>query len=216
MSNVPVDIKEQIKKALTSVRERAVPLPGNTIKIEAGLFQLPTGESADEITVVLLDWRYSRSYFDKPYQPGSKERPKCFALSASFIDSPHGRSPEAQATQCSDCPFDEWGSALNGGGKACREHRLLAVTTVNADLAEPMLLRVPPTSLSAFDQIPVALQTAGKTPFEHKLRISLEPQGTYSKMKFKLLDATPEDLLPKYLELYQAAQKMLDRLPVED
>jgi hypothetical protein len=96
---------------------------------------------------VIIHKATRRVFWDRPYgeevddddENGGK--PACQSYDGDHgIGNPGG--------DCATCPLNEWESAENGKGKACRESRQLFILTEGEML--PITLTIPPGSLGAF------------------------------------------------------------------
>ena len=111
-------------------------------------------EPAASLELVILDVGPSpdmrvnnRVFYIEKYEPGSKAKPDC---SSSNGVSPDAHITTPQSKQCATCPQNVSGTSATGKGKACASTKRLAVATPD-NLGEPMLLKVPPTSLIALN-----------------------------------------------------------------
>ena len=96
-----------------------------------------------------------RSWYEDAYTQGSNSEPDCFSRNGLAPDA-NVKPENKQSDRCAVCPQAQWKSARQGGGKACRENRHVAV------MLPPMFagglrdglarLRVPPASLSVLKQ----------------------------------------------------------------
>lgn len=147
-----------------------------------------------EIVIVRSNVRPSKSYFDKTYEEGSSELPRCF--------STDGIAPDAQIadpihSQCASCPKNAWGSGKpTPSGKksrACSDVRRMAVSFAH-EIAEKgasatlYLMRVPPASLNPLkDYAEKILQPRGLYPFAVVTRVGFDPNTSHPKLTFKAL-----------------------------
>lgn len=101
-----------------------------------------------ELTGVILDFAFDYTYYDRPFDPNQITSPACFALGRDVETlSPDDNSPVRQTDgSCKLCPNNEFGSALNGSGKACRN----SLRVLFKDLSDGSVwkVRFSPTSLS--------------------------------------------------------------------
>lgn len=115
-------------------------------------FEVPTlagTENVKEIHAVCVRWLDVRQYWEKDFAGG--EPPDCASNDmVRGIGKPGGL--------CETCPNSQWESAPKGGGKACKEKKILFLLTKDSLL--PKILSVPPTSLSVVNKL--FLQLAGK------------------------------------------------------
>jgi hypothetical protein len=105
-----------------------------------------TGDLATAIEVVIVDYskNVTRVFYATKYDEESTAAPDCYSN-----DGVSPAADAAEAKQCATCPHAQWGSRITENGvkaKACADTRRLAVATVD-NIEDPMLLRVPPTSL---------------------------------------------------------------------
>ena len=100
--------------------------------------------SAIEVVILRVNKLESKVYYEGKYEKGSNAKPTCY--------SNNGATPELdaqvpQAKSCSVCPHAAWGTGGNGKGFACRGTRRIAIAAPDK-LDDPMLVRVPPTSIA--------------------------------------------------------------------
>ena len=148
---------EMVTTAVISLKNKRFTL--NDIKL---------GTSLD---VVILADAYEHAYYDKPYDPDVISPPACFAINTVHADmKPEPDKwfiPLPQAEKCQGCPLDEFGTARQGKGKACRNGRRLLVAAVSngkANLKDLAVINVPPTSLKAFSRYVKQITTSKKLP----------------------------------------------------
>lgn len=97
-------------------------------------------DSVKELSGVIIDHHPINAYWEKEYS-GEKNPPDCSSLDGVTAES--GR-------KCASCPNNQYGTALKGKGKACKNmHR---VYLVREGEIFPLLIAVPPTSLENFKQ----------------------------------------------------------------
>lgn len=142
-----------------------------------------TGDPATSIQVAILRVNpgLSKAYYTGGYQEGVESKPECFSNDGV---RPDANSPEPQAKSCAGCPFNAFGSANNGKGKACRDTKRMAIATVD-NLEEPMMLRVPATSLKNLAAYGKLLTEKGVGTSFVATRIGFDPQSTHQVLTFK-------------------------------
>lgn len=107
---------------------------------------------------------------------------------------------------CEKCPKNEFGSAANGHGKACKETRALFLVRQGDHL--PIVISVSPASLSHFKKYILGL----KVPYSGVVtRLSLGKTKNadgiqYSEIKFQSIGLLPQEAIDK-LKKYGAALK---------
>lgn len=107
-----------------------------------------TGDVATSVEVVIVAYNpnVSKVFYVDKYEEGSNDKPTCYSNDGI---SPASDAQEPQSMKCATCPHNAWGSRVTDSGKqakACSDSRRLAVAAPT-QLNEPMLLRVPPTSM---------------------------------------------------------------------
>lgn len=178
MTMDPADLREIVEANLGGRISRenveTIKAPG----VGGAAWKIETAEGTrdtDTVTGVIIHRTSQRAYYEKSYKAGSSEPPTCFSTDMETgIGSPGG--------SCETCPFNQFGSARVGEGKACREYGLLFL--LMPDQIMPTIVRVPPTSLKRLRQYMSRLVTA-KPPaafFQVITEVKLVQPG----------DATPE------------------------
>ena len=85
----------------------------------------------NQMAVIILDHILENVFYDGDFDPNNPQPPTCFAFGRSDDDmAPHETvvaEGQAQNETCNGCPFNQWGSADKGRGKACRNTRRLAM-----------------------------------------------------------------------------------------
>jgi hypothetical protein len=142
-----------------------------------------TGEPASsiQVAIVRVNPGLSKAYYAGGYVEGVESKPECFSNDGI---RPDPNAEEAQAKSCASCPFNAFGSASTGKGKACRDTKRMAIATVD-NLEEPMMLRVPATSLKNLAQYGKLLTEKGVDTRFVATRIGFDPHSTHQVLTFK-------------------------------
>lgn len=143
-------------------------------------------EVAQSISVVILrsNKGVARTYYKDKYVAGSDDPPLCYSNDGQV---PALDAENRQAKSCAACPHSKWGSVIteNGKkGKACSEVKRLAVAPVG-QLNDPMLLRIPPTSLKEWDKYVDMLVKRGLNPTQLMTKVSFDPDVAHQLLVFK-------------------------------
>ena len=90
-------------------------------------------------------------------------------------------NPVYKKRPCSTCPWNEWGSATDDAGnrrrgKACKEQRRVFMMVPGYQL--PIVLTLPPTSITPWDDYCSALATAGKSELKRQVILTLSKAGS--------------------------------------
>lgn len=184
------------------------------VKIPTGgglAFEVP-GDDEDnpdmekEIVGVIVDHHPVNAFWQDKYS-GQNNPPTCSSMDGSKgIDIETG-----EVKPCNSCPYNQWGTAEDGRGKACKNmHR---VYIKRSDELFPLLLTLPPTSLKNFSNF-LAKRVLGKgrkSP-EVLTKVTLKKatsgQGiAYSQAAFSVAGVLPGELaeeMKRYAEQIKA------------
>ena len=158
-------------------------------------------EPARSIEVVILrsNKGTAKVFYAKKYTPGSVEKPDCYSNDGV---APAADAVNAQAKKCAACPHNQWGSRITDEGKkakACSDVKRLAVAAPDT-LNDPMLLRVPATSLGNWDEFVKVVVGRGYAPLQCKTRISFDPEATHQLLQFKPLGVFGGDVVAEAIQ----------------
>lgn len=152
-----------------------------------------------EVVVVDVNPNKSRVYYKGGYEEGSSNKPDC---SSNDNIAPAADAANPQAKKCAVCPHSQYGSRINEAGKksfACSESMRLAVAPVG-QLNDPMLLRVPPTSLKALGAFGRDVQLKGAEPHQVITRVGFDYTVSHPALTFKPLRYVTEDMYATIME----------------
>jgi len=219
-SNLPINYEEQLAKEAAEIAKRIAAPTGDRIRIANNrTFVAPDGSEGETLEGVVVDFVSTNLFYDGPYDRDNPQPPACFAIGpepSTLV--PSANSPSKQADTCSSCPNNQFGSATNGKGKACKNTRLLAVVPITAldnpgEDAPIWILSVPPTSLKAYDSYVHTLASKHRTvPIGVITEISLDPEATYASPRFRVVRPLAKDEFPVFMSQRESAR---DRLIVE-
>lgn len=213
-----IDIREQIKRELAEVRKSVAPPATNRISTKDKKFTLPGNRvHTGPLRAVVLDHRNLNRYYTQPYNANNPIPPDCFAIAKAFDDlSPanHDGVKSPQADDCASCPRNQWKSAPNGKGKACRNMVRLALAATSSEEEEILTLEIPPTGLKNWAALVSELETIGKLPIQVIVDIEFDEAMSYPVPKFKAVDIVED--LEHFWELREKAQALLDQAPSTD
>lgn len=185
----------------------------------------------NQIPVVIVGSMIEKALYEGRYDPNNPDPPVCFALDTDTDNL--APIPEDVADlkndQCADCPFNQWGSADTGRGKACKDVRRLAmipagviekngdVTLIDdpkaVDKAEFGFAKLPPTSLNSWAGFVRTLASTMKRP-PHGVfaMLRVEPDEVNQfKVIFEPLDLIDKKLMPSVYTRHLAAMEELKR-----
>lgn len=134
----------------------------------------------------------ARTYYAKKYSQGDDAKPDCFSNDGV---TPSPEAENRQCKTCAACPKAQWGSVITDNGKkgkACSEVKRLAVAPAG-QINDPMLLRVPPTSLRPWDNYVASLIKRGVNPAQVVTQVAFDPEVTHQQLVFKAVDFIDEE-----------------------
>lgn len=137
-----------------------------------------------ELVIIRTHPGMAKVYYEKKYVQGSADKPDCYSNDGK---APAEDAENPQARNCALCPHNQWGSRItenNKKGKSCSDVKRVAVASPT-QINDPMLLRVPPTSLKNWDAYVDALKKRGMRPTQLVTKIGFDPTVSYQMLTFK-------------------------------
>ena len=167
-------------------------IPFDVIKIPSGgglVFEVPGDdpENPDTEKVIrgIIVHHHAVNAWWKEAYTGGNAAPDCASLDGKLgVDMVTG-----ETKRCDACPFNQFGSADNGNGKACKNGHRIYILREGEML--PLMISLPPTSLKALkDYLAKRLIMKGIRPVDVITEISLAKEKNadgiaYSKCVFK-------------------------------
>lgn len=135
-----------------------------------------------DVVLVKASPNTAKAYYDTEFRDGEDSKPRCF--------SNDGKYPDASIAQpccksCAACPFNRFGSARQGKGKACSDSIRIAVAPAGM-LDDPLMIKVPATSMKALGEYGRTLARY-KIPYQAAItRISFDTATPTPKLVFSL------------------------------
>lgn len=189
-----VSIKEALAAQVAANAGKTAPPTGSKIRCtQDKFFMLPNGQkTAGPIVACILDFGTTHDFYASQYDSKNPESPICFAIGSDPRNMvPHATAPEPQHDNCQSCPMNQFKSAANGKGKACKNGRNLALLPADnsgQDVdheAEIWTLDVSPTAIKAFDAYVGDLaRQFGSPPVAFLTEISFNPDVTFPQLMF--------------------------------
>lgn len=212
-------VDDQLAQEVANIKDAISQPSGNRIKFEAsGNIILPDGlnlgTSAD---FVVVDFISTNKYYYGPYDPNNLAPPDCFAMGKNIAEmAPDDLSPNKESDKCATCHFNQFGSALTGSGKACKNTRDLAVLLVDEETGLTgntlYTISLPPTAIKSFDgMVSYVARMLNGPMIKAIVTISGSPKGTYALISFS--DPAPNPEYAAHMEYREAAQPLLWRKP---
>jgi hypothetical protein len=108
--------REELGKAPSSL--------ANMLSFRGGTITLEQENLGSSIPVIILATQFERSYYPGAYIAGEAVTPSCYSRDNI---TPHPEAPFKQSDACQSCPMNQFESAREGSGKACKEGLKLAM-----------------------------------------------------------------------------------------
>lgn len=162
------------------------------VKVPSGgatTWKLPTvdGEKkVDEFEGIIAIVKVGRSFWEKEFD-GQGTPPDCFSS-----DNQHGKG--TPGGNCDACPNNQYESARNGLGKACKEVRTVFVLMPGTFL--PLVINVPPTGLKDFKKYRLRLANAGINVNHVITKFALTEDKNKGGIEFSKVVFSKGDALP--------------------
>lgn len=161
----------------------------------ASAFTMPDGSIRKSMQAVIVGWTNANMFYTVAWSPNKVSPPACYAVGQIDAElKPRANSPQKQHDECASCPKNQYKSASNGKGKACRNSRNIVIMLKEDGVLLPDMysLSVPPTSLKAFDKyVTFIANRYGCMPLAVVTTIGLEPDTTWPVFTFNLNSALP-------------------------
>lgn len=222
-----VPAKRKASTAVVSYEERMAAMAQNYTKQEESVgvgsfLTFKNGQMAyqgnpikgNELDTVVVDSILENVYYEGRYDPDNPAPPTCYAFGRDEDEmAPHEKVKEPQASKCSECEHNKFGTAENGKGKACKNTRRLAL--IPADRLEPEALqeaemafaKIPVTSVKGWASYVRTLATLEKKPpLGVVTRIGVvSDDKTQFKVTFQKVAALPNAAVAVALQRNEAA-----------
>lgn len=192
-------ISEEVAQVIHEELDGLGPISFDTAKVPSGggiAFEVPSDDpespdSEKSLVGVIVYHHCTNAYWANSFD-GKNEQPDCASMDGkNGIDRDSG-----ELRQCESCPLNQFGSAPDGKGKACKNMHRIYLLREGEVL--PLLLPLPPTSLKAFkDYLAKRIVLKGKRAWQVLTQITLKKEQnsggiTYASCVFtKLGDLTP-------------------------
>ena len=214
-----VNMEEELQKQALAIASRISAPSGDRIRVtNAKTFKFPDGtEKAGPIDAVIVDFAAANFYYTTPYQEDNIQPPDCFAMGLVASDlAPSANLPaeRREAEICVVCPHNQFKSASNGRGKACRNTYLLALLPPDATEDTPlMMLSVSPTAIKPFEElVNVIARKFSGPPMRAVVRIGFDPTVSYASLRFDTVNVLPN---PNIALAFKRQSEARTRLLVE-
>ena len=209
---ISAEVAEMLKKAAEQqAEEEQTSIP--FISLRGKKFSVGEDKLGTVMTVVILASIFDNSYYDRAYDPSSEEvfPPACFSIYEDIANAvPHETSPVRQGEDCDSCTMNQFGSAKQGKGKACRNGRRILIASVTegrVNLSDLAIVNMSPTALKAYSRYVKAVTVTKKLPMWGVItQLSFEEDCAYPVLQVGYVDTVmPADIefIAQRLEEFQ-------------
>jgi hypothetical protein len=228
-----MSIREQIKNQAKALQES---MASKVVTIsKKGTFQVANVDSgSDTIQVVILGFSFNKAYWSTGFSQGSTSLPECQAqgefstlyaenaqppIVDSFFDltpsAPEDKQPQAEV--CGECPFNEYETAAQGKGKACKDSVTLAVLPADDPNGAIHTLRISASGIKHFRAYLKTLATVGTSWYAIKTTLQAVDAGAQYTTKAindtkSLVPLTDDELLAFYAKVEEAKKLLAPRV----
>jgi len=157
-ANLPANIDAELAKEAAAIGDTlAGSGAGSFIRVDqdnGNLKHSVLGDAEPPQEFVVVDYRAQNTYYERGYVEGETTPPDCWAIAkkVSELAPDPSRIANPEAESCKGCPMNQFGTAHNGKGKACKNTYLVALLPPGADEnTELAFARVSPTGMKSFD-----------------------------------------------------------------
>lgn len=192
------NVDAELSKEVANLKQQIGQPTGRRIQLDnkAGKFISPEGQDlGDSIRIVILDFVSANRYYESAFDPDNPSLPVCFAFGRIIADMAPNPTEvlKIQNDTCKGCPWDEYGTAKVGKGKACKNTREIAFLLVDEEAPEAhnekdapvYTFSVPPTGVKAFDGVVNGvMRSLNGPPIKAIVTMSVEDMKTYSTVTF--------------------------------
>lgn len=183
----------------------------------------------NRVAAIVVNSVIEQLYYAEEYDPDRKTSPDCYAFSHDPDElAPRDDVPNKQAETCAECPHFKWGTGKNGKGKACREHRKLAIVAAGVlddndeleafeveDLqrGDMATMKVPTSSIKNWAGYAKQLASALKRPTRAVVtQISVKPhEKNQYEMFFEPIGKLEQEKVQAMNDRYDEAEELLNR-----
>ena len=210
-TNVLQTIKENIGNDRITDRD----LDRIVVPLGGGLnWTVPTLEGEDSIKTldgIIVHWTAPRAYWATGMDVGGNTPPDC---SSHDGDVGYGQP----GGDCFTCPLNQWASAEGGGGKACKEKRMLFLLRAS-DLL-PIVIQAPSTSIQPIKKYLLRLASQGLPYWSVMTSLSLEKGSNsagiaFSRISPKSAGPNPEEHRGILAEYVQAIKPIIGNTGID-
>ncbi len=168
------NINDDIKAVIVEEMDGLGMIPFEIVKMPSGgglTFQIGDDDDPEiekELRGVIVYHHPVNTFWRESYS-GNNAQPDC----ASYDGKTGVRTETGEVVDCESCPYNQYGSAENGRGKACKNSHRLYILREGEMI--PVILSLPPSSLKELkNYIAKKIVLKGRRAFECLTKITLK------------------------------------------
>lgn len=193
-NNLPEELRQQLADQVANDLSRLGAVGGkDSIRVtQDKKFELPNGDTHDELEAVIVDFVYRNEFYVGAFNRKQISPPACFAINASSSGLvPSDNSPVKQAENCSVCQQNQFGSSPTGDGKACKNTVYMAVLPPDADEDSPIwVIKTSPTAVKHFNNHVAKVLRTAQVPIDAVVtKVFFDPNSSYASLRFDAVAA---------------------------
>lgn len=195
-ASLPATLTQDMAADVEILRGRLAATTGDKIKVDNKIFTMPSGDTADMVTGIIVDFVYVNAYYPGAFDPNNIVPPDCLSISANPNDGvPSPNGADIQHADCKGCWANAFGSA--GKGKACRNSVLIALLPPDATEETPLMtINVSSTALKPFGAYVSAVARAfQRPPYGVLTDFTCDPNFKYDTLRFGNPQALDEGMI---------------------
>lgn len=154
-----------------------------------------------EAVILNMNPGVAKVYYEKNWSEGAVDKPTCYSNDGV---TPAADADEPQSSKCATCAHNVFGSKINESGNktfACSNSKRIAVAAVNA-ISDPMLLRIPATSIKAFNEFHKFIQARGVQAYQAVVaRIGFDYNVSHPALTFKPVGLVDDATFAEIVEM---------------
>ena len=185
-----------------------------TINGKKSLFIMPNEQEVEEFEALIVDFAYRNEYYIGAYNPKEITPPACFAIAANSTDLvPSDNSPVKQGQDCATCQQNQFGTALTGGGKACKNTVLIAVLPPDADAVaehDIWILKTSPTAIRYFNKYATKVSQMNLPLGVVRTRFYFDSELDYASVRFEALGVEADCIDTVIERKPEAARRLME------
>lgn len=204
-------------KSVASAKATAAAIPtggGSFLSFRGGRTTYQGQQLPAALRVVVLAHQAERAYYAGPYSPDRGGAPECYSYNG---EAPHSEAAEPQSKSCGTCQWNQFGSASNQKGKACKEGVKLALAMADqlldpeqTETCEIVQARLSVQNAKAWSPVAAALLDADLPLWSRELALTNAPdERTQYKVTWQTGPMITESALNRIAARVAEAERML-------